>query len=240
MMAYKENLPENLKCELQLFESTAFNFSYRFIKDAKVRHEYVKAIGKSSREIADAYRNGSYNAEYAAELANSQRNLIMDLMRHKSSQLGKSAAFNIKAKGRGIDWLKNKYAQNRFAKQFNALSLPEKNTVHMEIVEKSGVASIQETNKAKLFGKAGKALAYFSMALIVYDIYQSKNKTKAILYNGALIAGGATGSTLTGVASGMACGPGAPACMAIGIFLGGILGTMSTSTALSHTELSKY
>ena len=238
--AYTGDLPNELKTQIELLESTAINFSYRVIKDAKVRHEYINAIRKSSHEVSDAYRAGLYSAKEAAELANSQRNQIMELMRSKTSQLGTSAAINMKEVGRELSFFENKYAKKNYGKSFHLLSRVEKNHVYMEIVNKSGIANNKASRIIKNLGKAGRMLMLFSIAATVYDIYGAKNKAKAVIYNGVVFTGGAAGSSITGAMAGMACGPGAVVCVSAGIILGGIAGTVTTSSVLKKTSLSHY
>lgn len=106
---------------------------------------------------------------------------------------------------------------------FNTLSEVQKNQVYASIVESAGKSNPSVNLKMLQLSRAGKGLIVLSLAIAVYEIYTAENKVaetgKQIAINGAGIAGGAAG----GAMAGLMCGPGAPACVVIGEFVGGTL-----------------
>ena len=76
---------------------------------------------------------------------------------------------------------------------------------------------------------AGRGALFLSVALSVYHVAASTNKTaafqKELALNGASIAGGIVG----GAVAGLACGPAAPVCVTVGAFVGGALAAFGAS-----------
>ncbi|MGF1723099.1 hypothetical protein [Photobacterium nomapromontoriensis] len=66
-------------------------------------------------------------------------------------------------------------------------------------------------------------MVVLSIALSVYTVATAENKLNAagkeVVINGAGIGGGIAG----GAIAGFACGPGAPVCVTVGAFVGGLL-----------------
>lgn len=62
-----------------------------------------------------------------------------------------------------------------------------------------------------------------TLVISVYHIYAADNKVKAVASEGAVLGGGLLGSMAGAAAGGLVCGPGAPVCVAIGVFVGGVM-----------------
>ncbi|TWI44341.1 hypothetical protein IP92_04286 [Pseudoduganella flava] len=76
---------------------------------------------------------------------------------------------------------------------------------------------------------AGRGLIVVAVALSVYNVATATNKgtafKKELAANGAGIAGGVAG----GAVAGLACGPGAPVCVTVGAFVGGVLAAFGST-----------
>ncbi|PCM43754.1 hypothetical protein CPA50_15470 [Marinobacter sp. ANT_B65] len=72
-------------------------------------------------------------------------------------------------------------------------------------------------------GRAGKSFIALTIALAVYNIATAEDKLLASAKESAVIGGGLLGSVAGGAAAGLACGPGAPVCVGIGVFVGGVM-----------------
>lgn len=79
---------------------------------------------------------------------------------------------------------------------------------------------------ANRLSNLGKSLLVVTVGVAIYNITSADNKEKAIAREGAVISGGFVGSAAGGVLAGLACGPGAPVCSVMGVFIGGALGAM--------------
>lgn len=236
----KENVPTRLRCELELLETTALNFGYRLINDGTVRLQYVAAIRKSADELIQAYHAGEYTVEQAAELANKLRNKIMMISRQHSSDLGRAIAEYKKPTGLSFEVVQQKVARKLFSRNFTKLSQVERGKVYLEIVNSSSRNNSNATSIASYFKPAGRLLIVLSLSIVTYDIVYAKNKGKAAAYHGAIAGGSMTSSYVVGATAGLACGPGAPVCVGLGAFIGGVLGAIGMQYLMNKTSLSRY
>jgi hypothetical protein len=63
------------------------------------------------------------------------------------------------------------------------------------------------------------------------NIATAEDKIKASAKEGAMLSGGLLGSVAGGAVAGCACGPGAPICVSIGVFVGGVMFALGTELA---------
>lgn len=149
----------------------------------------------------------------------------MDLVRTRSTPLGRAMAQQMKSSGKTLNELVAKKAISLFGPRtnFNTLSQAQKNQVYASIVESAGKSNPQVNLRMLKLSRIGKGLVVLSIAVSLYEIYTSDNKVaetgRQLAINGAGIAGGAAG----GMVAGLVCGPGAPVCVLIGGFIGGAL-----------------
>jgi hypothetical protein len=213
-----------LELSLTFLETEAFNFGKRFIQDSKVRQNYLNVVKRFSNEALDAVARGEISAYEAMTHTHAMRNEILELSRLKSSDLGRAQAEALKATGVTLESLMEKYAQKIYGKAFAQLSEAERGTVYLAIVESSGRANPRVSLRARRLGMVGKAFWVFTAAVAIYNIATAENKVQATVREGVTIGGGMAGGAAGGAAAGLLCGPGAPVCVAIGVFVGGALG----------------
>jgi len=214
---------QELEQSLQAFESMAFNFAVRFVNDGNARVKYLDSARKLSSEILREVESGRISAHEGANRAKELRNILMEEIRRKSSDFGRSVAQNTKQVGLSLLELQEKYAQKIFSRTFSQLSEAERGQVWREIVFASGRPNPKFNLLARRMKVAGRAFLMLTIAISVYNITAAEDKTKAVAEEGAVISGGFVGSVAGGAAAGLACGPGAPLCVGIGIFLGGFM-----------------
>lgn len=205
------------------FESTAFNFGMRFIPDSMVRAEYNKKAKLLSSEIVSQVNSGKISASEGAKRASGMRNILMDTLRGKTSEIAIAYAKNQKITGKTMAQLEAHYAKKLLGKSFDALSPGQKNKVWKEIVFASGRPQAKATKLAKVFGIAGKSFIALTITISVYNIVTADDKLQATAKESAVIGGGLLGSVTGGALAGLACGPGAPVCVGIGVFVGGVM-----------------
>ena len=69
------------------------------------------------------------------------------------------------------------------------------------------------------------------MGITVYNIATAEDKVKATAREGAVLSGGFAGGADGDTLAELACGPGAPVCVTLGVFIGGALVTIGSDIA---------
>ncbi|MBX3421500.1 MAG: hypothetical protein KF752_08090 [Pirellulaceae bacterium] len=196
------------------------NFVTRFIQDGRVRQGYILESKKSAKLILDEVQSGKLTPLEGADEANKIRNSIMDAARIRSSDIGRAQAEAFKGSGLTLQALEEKYAQRLFNQTFDKLSSAQKNQVWLTIIESSGRANPAMNAKAAKVANAGKALVFVSAGIAVYNIATAEEKGRQVVKEGATAGAGILGS-MGGALAELACAPDAPACVAVGVFVGG-------------------
>ncbi|HBI6862496.1 TPA: hypothetical protein K8E22_002133 [Enterobacter cloacae] len=197
----------------------------RLTIDPRLRLEYSRRIKEMSADLRAKATAGVISWEKAAQEAQQIRNLIMEMVRARSTPLGRAMAEQLKSEGKTLNELVAKKAKSLFGSQanFNSLSEVQKNQIYAGIVESAGKSNPQVNMKMMQLSRLGKGLVVLSIAISVYEIYTADDKVsesgRQIAINSAGIAGAAAG----GAMAGLMCGPGAPVCVLIGGFVGGAL-----------------
>ncbi|MCY0775055.1 hypothetical protein OWK27_20415 [Enterobacter cloacae complex sp. 2022EL-00788] len=197
----------------------------RLTIDPRLRLEYSRRIKEMSADLRAKATAGVISWEKAAQEAQQTRNLIMEMVRARSTPLGRAMAEQLKSEGKTLNELVAKKAKSLFGSQanFNSLSEVQKNQIYAGIVESAGKSNPQVNMKMMQLSRLGKGLVVLSIAISVYEVYTADDKVsesgRQIAINSAGIAGAAAG----GAMAGLMCGPGAPVCVLIGGFVGGAL-----------------
>lgn len=215
-----------LEGSLSQMESAAMNFAHRFINDGKVRMNYINQTTKVAAEYRTRVTSGAISAEDAAKQVQVIRNQILEAQRLRTSDLGKAKAISMKKTGLTLTDLTEKYSQNKYGKSFLNLSNLQKNQVYLEIIDSSGRPRPAVNASALKYTKLGRGLLFVTLGIAVYNISVADDKGKAIAREGVVIGGGFAGGAAGGGLAGLACGPGAPVCVTIGVFVGGALGAL--------------
>ncbi|ORM84893.1 hypothetical protein HA42_03565 [Pantoea deleyi] len=197
----------------------------RLSVDPRLRLEYSKRIKEMANDLRAKANSGLISWEKAALEAQETRNLIMEMVRTRSTPLGRAMAERMKTSGITLNELVARKTASIFGPKSNFTSLSEmqKNQVYAEIVESAGKSNPQVNLKMMKLSRAAKGLIVLSVGVAMYEIYTSDNKVsetgRQFAINGAGIAGGWAGGTIAG----LMCGPGAPVCVLLGGFAGGAL-----------------
>ena len=227
----KDEATEKLERSLDLLQKESFNFAYRFIHDPPLRLQYIRQSRFVSRTIMEEFKGGRLTAHEAARYAQSIRNEIMDAMRIKSTDLGRAWAEEEKLSGTTLQELEVKYAQKKYSKPFTKLTETERNPVWLEIVKSSGRPQPEINKVVTRYAKAGKALVFLSVAVSVYNVATAENKGRQVIKEGTTTGVGILGGMAGGAIAGLACGPGAPVCVAVGVFVGGAIAAVGSDFA---------
>jgi hypothetical protein len=222
---YDRNL---LEASLSQMESQALNFAQRFINDSQVRMSYIKQTKKLSEEYRLKVKSGALTASKAAKQVQEIRNHILEAHRLKTSDIGKSVAVKLKQNGLTLAELTDKYAHKKFNASFANLSPTNQKSIYLEIIESADRARPSMNALASKYSKLGRGLIVVTLGAAVYNITFAENKARAVAREGAIIGGGFIGAAAGGSAAGLACGPAAPFCVTLGVFVGGALAALST------------
>jgi hypothetical protein len=82
-----------------------------------------------------------------------------------------------------------------------------------------------------------RALGVATAGVAIYNVVQAEDKPKAIVKEGAILGTGFASGAVGGAAAGLLCGPGAPVCVTIGVFIGGALGVIGADYAIEKAGI---
>lgn len=227
---YTQSTPE-LDIALQILEAEAANFARVFIQDSNVRFSYMKQTRAMSAEIRALHNAGKITASEGARRANDLRNVIMEAARIKSSSIGNAKATQLKAKGKTLGELLEYYAKKKFSTSFTRLNTAQQNKVYLEVIEAAGRSRPKVNAAAVRMSRLGKGFAVLTIGIAVYNITTAEDKVEATAREGVTIGGGILGGMGAGAATGLVCGPGAPVCSTVLVFVGGALGAFGADLA---------
>jgi hypothetical protein len=221
----------DLESALALLKTEAVNFGYRFIQDGAVRRDYMARTEALVKTIKDEVRSGRLTYGEGAQEANKLRNAIMDAARLKSSDIGRATAEAAKLQGKTLAELQEYYAQKLLKRSFDSLSDAEKNRVWLEIIEASGRPRPAMNIKAQRLARVGRGFIVLSVGIAVYNVATAEDQSRQAVKEGATAGAGVLGGMGGGALAGLACGPGAPVCVAVGVFVGGALAALGADFA---------
>jgi hypothetical protein len=211
--------------ELKALNGTATNFAYSCVRDARVREQYLRDMSAMAAEVRYSVTRGILSPEQAAEQVRALRNEIMDLARTKSSPIGRSYAMKLKAQGRTMEWLLEKYAQKAFRRAFAELTESQQTAVYLEIIQAAARPDSKVVALARMLGKVGRRIYLVSVAVAAYEIWEADDKGREVLRQGVIGVAGPIGGVAGGaaaVATG-ACAATAPLCVGLAALIGGLL-----------------
>lgn len=215
---------------IDLFQTEAVNFGFRLEKMAEVRPDYLKTVKFASDEFVELVKSGKISYEEGALRASRLRNVLFEISRRKDYDLGRSIAEYYKPAAKPFEWFLEKYAQKRFSLSFSSLtSQAQKDAVFLDVVVAAGRDNKGISGAVPYLGKFGKVCLVASLAISVYTVATAEDKVNAAGREGTSLLGGIAGGAAGGAVAGLICGPGAPVCSAIGIFVGGALGAFAAT-----------
>ncbi|KMK19159.1 hypothetical protein ABW09_07185 [Pluralibacter gergoviae] len=207
------------------FQGDMSAFAAQLSIDPRLRLEYSRLIKVMSDELRERANVGIISWEQAAKEAQDARNITMEMIRAKSTPLGKALASKMKLTGKTFNELvARKTAQLYGTKaNFNTLSELQRNHVFGAIVESAGRSNAKVNLAMLRLSYAGRGLIVFSIAFAVYEVMNADDKISETGRQLAIGGAGITGAWAGGAVAGLMCGPGAPVCVVIGGFIGGAL-----------------
>lgn len=204
---------------IDAMEAQAANIGAHLTVDSSARLAYTREIKRMAEKLRVEATSKRITWAQAAQQAQETRNLVMEVQR-------------LKANGKTLNEIIAQQATRAHGHsvKFSTLSLSQKNAIYAAVVASAARSNVSVTKAMSRLSFAGKGVLGLSLALSVYDIATSNDKVaatkKEILTTGAGVAGGIAGGALAG----LACGPGAPICVAVGAFAGGALAAFGVTS----------
>ncbi len=225
MVVTRQKDQQLLENSIRALEAETANIGSHLTIDASARQAYARQIRAMSNELRMMAQSGKMTWAQAAEQASEARNVIMEVIRTRSTPVGLSIVQKMKQQGKTLNEIVALKCQKLYGTNisFNSLTAQQQNKVYLEVVKSAGKSRPEVTSAMKKLSHAGRGLILLSIALSIYTVATAENKFdaagKEIVITGAGIGGGIAGGALAG----LACGPGAPVCVTVGAFVGGAL-----------------
>lgn len=211
--------------KMNAFQGDVSLAAARLSIDPRLRLEYSKRIKLMSNELKAKANVGMITWDQATKEAQATQNLIMDMIRTRSTPLGKAMADRLKLSGKTFNQLVANKTVSMFGRQanFNSLSEVQKNQVYARLVESAGRSNAKVNLQMMRLSTAGKGLIVLSIAISIYEVYNAPDQMKETARQASILSSGIAGGWAGGAMAGLICGPGAPVCVLIGGFVGGAL-----------------
>ena len=215
-----------LRTGLQQMQVQAANFGARFIVDAGVRETYLREIAKMSQQVLEGARQGKITPRQGAEFAHQMRNLILEQARLMNTDVGRASAEAMKGQAPSLEALIASKSTKLFGREASQLNATEMNQVYLAIVESSGRGRVAVTEAIPYLKAAGHTAVVLTVAVSVYNVATAEDKVEAGRREVLGVGGGFVGGAAGGAVAGLVCGPGAPVCSTVGVFVGGVAGAL--------------
>jgi hypothetical protein len=232
-MPSSENDRKTFERSARSLETEIANAGAHLTIDGTARFAYTREIRRMTDKLREGASSGKISWAEAAEEAQEARNVVMEIIRGRSTPVGRAIAQRLKAEGKTLNELIARQTAKQFGAHAEFARLPpgQQNSVYAAIVASAGKSNPKVTAAMGRLAHCGRGLLVVSLAMSVYTIANADDKVEAskaeLAYTGAGIGGGVAGGALAG----LACGPGAPACVTVGAFVGGALAAFGVSFA---------
>ncbi len=216
---------------LQSFEAQLANAGAHLGLDGAARAQYGRLIAALADELRAKARSGVITWAEAAAQAHEARNTVMDTIRGRSTPVGRALAERLKSEGRTLNELIARKVLQLHGPQaeFARLSPSQQNAVYRDIVASAGKSNPQVSLMMRRLSVAGRGLLVLSLAVSLYQVAVAEDPLATAQREAAVTGAGIAGGVLGGALAGLACGPGAPVCVTVGAFAGGVMAAFGSS-----------
>ncbi|QBE62405.1 hypothetical protein [Pseudoduganella lutea] len=229
------NVQQNQEIEfekiIKSLEAQFANAGAHLTIDSAARQLYAREIKRMADTLRSQANKGSISWEKAAVRAQESRNLVMEIVRNRSTPVGRAIAQKIKATGYTLNDLIARQTIRLHGERaiFSKLSPAKQNAIYAEIISSAGRSNAKVTRAMSRMAYAGRGLIVVALGLSVYNIATATNRSAAIKQEVAANSAGIAGGMAGGALAGLACGPGAPVCVTVGAFAGGALAAFGST-----------
>lgn len=210
---------------IKSLEATVASAGMHLELDSTARRIYAREIETMSNNLRREVASGRITWAQAAEQAHNTRNVVMQLIRSRTTPAARAFAERKKPEGRSLNALIAEKTSKLFGNSaiFARLAPTQQNRVFAEVVAAAGRSHPAVTRNAMRLSYLGRGVILLSLALSTYNVLSASNKSAAVKRELLTTVAGVGGSIGAGGLAGLACGPGAPVCVTIGAFAGGAL-----------------
>lgn len=193
---------ESFENAIKSLEATAASAGTHLEIDSTARRIYAREVRSMSDNLRKEVIKGRLTWAQAAEQAQTTRNIIMQLIRSRTTPVARAIAESKKAKGRSLNALVAEKTMKLFGKNadFTKLSLSKQHRVFAEIVASAGRPQATFSRTVLQLSYLGRSLILLSLALSTYNVLTARNKSNAIkrelTTTSAGIGGGVAGGAL--------------------------------------------
>lgn len=227
----QNNEREIFENAIRALEADIANVGVHLTVDSAARELYARQIRAIAEQLRKDATSKKITWAQAAKQAQETRNAVMEIIRGRSTPVGRAMAEQLKREGKTLNELIARKTQQLHGKSaiFSELSSAQKNAVYAEIVKSAGKSNPRITVVMRKLSYAGRGLIVVSIALSVYTVATAEDKIDAAGEELAITGAGIGGGIAGGALAGLACGPGAPVCVTVGAFVGGALAAFGVS-----------
>jgi hypothetical protein len=222
------NDQQEFESAFNLLKAEIANAAFIATVDGATRARYDQLVREFRDNVYARVRTGKLTWREAAEQARGMRDDVMQLIRHRSTPVGRSVAEWLKPKSPTLNELVARKTIEMFGRDANfaRLTAEQQNRIYASIVESAGKSNPRITARMRTVSRAGRGLLVLSLGISVYTVATADDKAEAVMHEGAVTGAGIAGGAAGGALAGLACGPGAPVCVTIGAFVGGAAAAM--------------
>lgn len=216
---------------VESFQAQLANVGTHLSVDSAARAQYQRLIRAMAEDLRQQAQAGHITWAQAAEQAHEARNAVMQTLRARSTPAGRALAERLKREGRTLNDLIARKATQMHGPNasFAKLAPSQQNAVYAEIVKSAGKSDPTISRWMRRLGPAGRGLLVLSLAVSIYQIAVAEDRLAAARREAAVTGAGIGGGIAGGALAGLACGPGAPVCVTVGAFAGGVLAAFGVS-----------
>jgi hypothetical protein len=222
------NYQQEFEAAFSLLKAEISNSAFIATVDGATRARYDQLAREFRDDVYTRVRTGKLTWQEAAEQAHGIRDEVMQLLRRRSTPVGRSIAEWLKPESPTLNRLIADKTIQLFGKDANffRLTAEQQNRIYASIVESAGKSNPRITARMRTVSRAGRGLIVLSLGISVYIVATADDKATAALHEGAVTGASIAGGIAGGALAGLACGPGAPVCVTIGAFVGGAAAAM--------------
>jgi hypothetical protein len=160
--------------------------------DGNIRATYSRKIAQITTSLRQEARAGRMTWAEAATEAQQLRNGTMNILRHRSSPIGRSIAEQLKRTGRTLNELVAKYTIEFYGSgaNFAILSTAQQDAVYGMIVERAGQPRQTVSTLAKHASRLGGSLLMLSLAVSVYNVATAEDRLQSAGREAATLGAG--------------------------------------------------
>ena len=165
---------------IQALKAEVANAGVHLSLDSSARLAYARQIQAMANELQLQATSGRITWGQAAQQAQEARNVIMEIIRGRSTPVGRAMAQRIKSEGKTLNELIARKAQQLHGPnvRFDRLTAAQQNAVYGEIVKSAGKSNAAITQRMRTLSRQDAA-SWSSIAVSVYTIANADNKVEA-------------------------------------------------------------